>query len=82
MPDVAGPDGLRGFRDPLPDGIDFEFDGDPFPFWEQVIECRPAIGRPPWEPLRGRPAEAAYWYRLDHPPLARRRLARRRRRRS
>jgi acyl-CoA thioesterase len=69
MPDVPGPDGLRGYRDPLPDGIDFEFDGDPFPFWDQVIECRPAIGRPPWEPFADGPAEAAYWYRLDHPPM-------------
>ena len=55
MPDVAGPEGLRGFRDPLPEGVDFEFDGDPFPFWEQVIECRPAIGRPPWEPFEDGP---------------------------
>jgi acyl-CoA thioesterase len=70
MPDVAPPDELRGFRDPLPEGIDFAFDGDPFPFWERVIECRPAIGRPPWEPFEDGPAEVANWYRLDHPPLA------------
>jgi acyl-CoA thioesterase len=70
MPDGPGPEGLRGYRDPLPEGVDFEFDGDPFPFWEQVIECRPAIGRPPWEPFVDGPAEAAYWYRLDHPPLS------------
>lgn len=69
MPPVDGPEGLRGYRDPLPDGVDFDFDGDPFPFWEQVIECRPAIGRPPWEPHVDGPAEAGYWYRLDHPPL-------------
>ena len=70
MPDVPGPDDLRGFRDPLPEGIDFEFDGEPFPFWDRVIETRPAIGRPPWEPFEEGPAEVAYWYRLDHPPLA------------
>ncbi len=69
MPDVAGPDALRGFRDPLPDGVDFEFDGDPWPFWERVVECRPAIGRPPWEPFEEGPAEVVNWYRLDHPPL-------------
>jgi acyl-CoA thioesterase len=69
MPDVPGPDALRGFRDPLPEGVDFEFDRPPMPFWEEVIECRPAIGSPPWEPFVDGPAEAAYWYRLDHPPL-------------
>jgi acyl-CoA thioesterase len=68
MPDVPGPRGLRGFRDPLPEGVVFEFDGPPMPFWEEVLECRPAIGRPPWEPFEDGPAEAAYWYRLDEPP--------------
>jgi acyl-CoA thioesterase len=69
MPDVDGPDGLLGYRDPPPEGVDFELDGDPFPFWDQVVECRPAIGRPPWAPFEEGPAEAAYWYRLDHPPI-------------
>jgi acyl-CoA thioesterase len=68
MPDVPGPGGLRGFRDPLPDGVVFEFDGPPMPFWESVIESRPAIGRPPWEPFEEGPAETAYWYRFDDPP--------------
>jgi acyl-CoA thioesterase len=68
MPDVPGPDELRGFRDPLPDGVEFEFDGPPMAFWDQVLECRPAIGRAPWEPFEDGPAEAANWYRLDHPP--------------
>lgn len=69
MPAVAGPDGLRSYRDPLPEGVEFEFDRPPMPFWEQIIECRPAIGRPPWEPFEDGPAECAYWYRLDDPPL-------------
>src|SRR5690348_14018849 len=34
MPDVPAPEGLRGFRDPLPDGVVFEFDRPPMPFWE------------------------------------------------
>lgn len=68
-PPVDGPDGLRSFRDPLPEGIDFEFDRPPMPFWEEIIECRPAMGRPPWEPFEDGPAECAYWYRLDDPPL-------------
>jgi acyl-CoA thioesterase len=68
MPDVPGPEGLRGFRDPLPEGVVFEFDRPPMPFWEEILESRPAIGRPPWEPFEDGPAETAYWYRLDHPP--------------
>ena len=34
------------FRDPLPEGVDFEFDRPPMPFWEEIVEARPAIGRP------------------------------------
>jgi acyl-CoA thioesterase len=69
MPEVPGPDGLRGYRDPVPDDVDSEFDRPPLPFWEEIVECRPAIGRPPWEPFEPGPAEAAYWYRLDDPPV-------------
>ena len=69
MPVVDGPDGLRSFRDPLPEGIEFEFDGPPMPFWEQIVEGRPVIGTPPWEPFVDGPAERASWYRIDDPPM-------------
>ena len=69
FPDVGGPDTLRGFRDPLPEGVDLEMIRPPMPFWDEVVECRPAIGRPPWEPFVEGPAECAYWYRLDDPPV-------------
>ena len=69
FPTVEGPDGLRSYRDPLPDDVEFEFDGPPMPFWEQIVETRPATGRPPWEPHVEGPAEIVYWYRLDDPPL-------------
>lgn len=69
MPSVEPPEGLRGFRDPLPDGVEFEFTRPPMPFWEAVVEARPAIGRAPWEPFADGPAECAYWYRIDHPPV-------------
>ena len=69
MPDVPGPEGVRGFRDPLPEGVVFELDGPPRPFWDQVVEGRPVIGRAPWEPFVDGPAEAAIWYRLDDPPV-------------
>jgi acyl-CoA thioesterase len=68
-PAVEGPEGLRSFRDPVPPGVDFEFDGPPMPFWEEIIECRPATRRAPWEPFEPGPSECAYWYRLDDPPL-------------
>ena len=69
MPDVAGPESLLGFRDPIPDGIDFTFDF-PLPrFWDEIVESRPAIGRAPWEEFVDGPAESANWYRLDDPPL-------------
>lgn len=68
-PDVDPPDDLRSFRDPPPEGVDFEFDRPPMPFWEEIVEARPVIGRPPWEPFEPGPAVAAYWYRLDSPPM-------------
>jgi acyl-CoA thioesterase len=69
MPDVPGPEELRGWRDGLPEGVEFEFDRPPMPFWERVVESRSAIGRAPWEPFVEGPAEGANWYRLDEPPL-------------
>jgi acyl-CoA thioesterase len=69
MPDVARPDDVRGFRDPLPDGVVFEFDHEPRPFWDSIVEGRPVIGRAPWEPFEEGPAEVATWYRFDQPPL-------------
>lgn len=68
MPDVPGPEGQRSFRDPIPDGIDFEFHRAPMPFWETVLQSRPVIGRAPWEPFEEGPAETANWYCLDDPP--------------
>ena len=59
MPAVDGPEGLRSFRDPLPEGIEFEFARPPMPFWEQIVEARPISGRAPWEPFEDGPAECA-----------------------
>lgn len=69
MPEVAPPEGIRSFRDPLPEGIEFEFARPPMPFWEQIVEGRPAMGRAPWEPFVEGPAESATWCRLDDPPV-------------
>jgi acyl-CoA thioesterase len=68
-PQVPPPEELRGFRDPLPEGVEFEFLRPPMPFWDRVVESRPAIGRPPWEPYQPDvAAEASFWYRLDQAP--------------
>lgn len=69
MPVVDGPDGRRSFRDPLPDGVEFEFLRPPMPFWEEIIESRPVIGRPPWEPFEDCRAETVNWVRIDEPPV-------------
>jgi len=68
-PEVPPPDGLRSFRDPVPDGIDFEFDGPLLPLWERVIETRPALGRAPWEPFVAGRSDVANWVRVEDPPL-------------
>lgn len=69
MPDVPGPEGRRSFRDPLPDGVAFQFPRPPMPFWEEIIESRPVIGRAPWEPFEDGRAESASWCRFDDPPV-------------
>lgn len=69
-PQVPGPGTLPGFRDGVPEGVDFEFDRPQMPFWDSVLETRVAIGRAPWEPFVDGPAEVAYWYRFDDPPVS------------
>ena len=68
-PDVAGPEGLRSFRDGVPEGIDFTFERDQMPFWERIVETRPAVGRAPWEPFEEGPSDVVSWHRFDDPPL-------------
>jgi acyl-CoA thioesterase len=55
------------FRDGPPPDIDFEFDRDPFPFWNQ-IEGRPAYGHAPWEEYEPTSSLRCSWYRFDDPP--------------
>jgi acyl-CoA thioesterase len=68
-PAVAGPDGVRSFRDPVPEGVDFTFARPPMAFWEEIVDGRPVLGRAPWEPHEDGPAEMACWYKPDQPPL-------------
>jgi acyl-CoA thioesterase len=69
-PEVPGPEGLRSFRDPLPEGVEFAFDRPLSRFWGEIIDARPAVGRPPWEPYEPGPAETVFWYRVDDPPVS------------
>jgi acyl-CoA thioesterase len=67
-PDVADAEDLRSFRDPLPPEAGV-LDRGPMPFWEQVIEGRPALGHDFWDPTPRTSAHAANWYRFDHEPI-------------
>jgi acyl-CoA thioesterase len=62
---IPPPEDSPSYRDPVPDGVDFE----PMPFWEQRVEGRRALGHrwdEDWVPDR---AESATWYRFDDPPF-------------
>jgi acyl-CoA thioesterase len=63
-PVVPRVDDCPSFRDPVPDDIDFEFDHEPFPFW-QNIEGKPAIGTPPWEDSAGNEPLRAIYNRFE-----------------
>ena len=64
---VPVPADCPSFRDPPP--VDFELDFEPMPFWEELVEGRPALGHPPWEDYVPDRAERAMWYRFDDPPF-------------
>jgi acyl-CoA thioesterase len=66
---VPPPEACPSFRDPPPDDVDFEFRGEPMPFWEQLVEGRAVLGHPPWEDYTPDRAERAMWYRFDDPPF-------------
>jgi acyl-CoA thioesterase len=70
FPDVRPPEECWSFRDPVPEGVDFAFPGEPLPFWG-FYDGRPAIGRMPWDPPVPGSAESAIWQRIDDPPLTR-----------
>jgi len=68
-PEVAGPDGLPSFRDPLPDDVPATFRNEPRPFWAEICEGRPAIGRAPWEPYEEGPSDVVQWFGYEGAPL-------------
>ena len=58
-PDVVPPSACPSFRDPPPADFDRHF--EPMPFWEQLVEGRPALGNAPWEEYVPDRAETAMW---------------------
>jgi acyl-CoA thioesterase len=67
MPSVPAPDDCPSYRDPPPPEADMP-DGPVFPFWNDVIEGRPALGHAPWDPSPRRAAEVATWIRFEQFP--------------
>jgi acyl-CoA thioesterase len=68
MPDVPPPEECISFRDPPPPEADLP-EGPLFPFWNEVLEGRPALGHAPWDPAERGAAEVATWYRFEQPPI-------------
>lgn len=68
FPEVPSAEGQPSYRDPLPPEAG-EVDRMVFPFWEEVLEGRPALGTPFWDPTPRDKAEQASWYRFEHPPM-------------
>ena len=67
-PDVPPPEECVSFRDPPPPESGMT-ERPQFPFWRDVLEGRPALGHPPWDPTPREAAEVATWFRFDHQPL-------------
>jgi acyl-CoA thioesterase len=67
MPDVPAPEDCVSYRDPPPPEAG-PADGPLFPFWQDVIEGRPALGHAPWDPSPRGAAEVATWFRFEHAP--------------
>jgi len=63
---LPAPSACRSFRDPPPPGVDAF---PPLPFWERLVEGRPALGHAPWEDYEPDRAERANWYRFDEVPF-------------
>lgn len=64
--DLPLPRDCPSMREPPPEGVPAM---EPMPFWEEVIEGRPAIGHAPWDEYTPDSAERAYWYRFDESPF-------------
>jgi acyl-CoA thioesterase len=64
-PVVPPPEDCPSFRDPPPPDVEMF---EPMPFWDQVVDGRPALGHPPWEDYEPQTSERALWCRFDDTP--------------
>jgi len=70
FPDVPAAEDQPSFRDPFPPEAG-DVERIHFPFWEEVLEGRPALGTPFWDTTTVRDkAESATWFRFEQPPVA------------
>jgi len=67
MPRVPPPGRCVSYRDPPPPDAEMP-DGPVFPFWNEVMEGRPALGHAPWDPSPRDAAEVVTWFRFEHFP--------------
>lgn len=67
IPDVPPPEECVSFRDPPPPEAGMP-EGPMFPFWNEVLEGRPAVGHAPWDPSPRGAAEVVTWYRFEQRP--------------
>ena len=65
--DRPDPATCRSYREPPPEG--FEFDFEPMRFWTELVETRHVFGHAPWEDYVPDRAERMMWYRFDEAPL-------------
>jgi hypothetical protein len=63
---IPAPADCPSFRDPPPEGVPVFA---PMPFWDELVEGRPALGHAPWDDYMPERAERAAWYRFDESPL-------------
>ena len=67
-PDVPDAENQPSFRDPFPPEAG-EAERFTFPFWDKILEGRPALGTPFWDPTPRHKAESAAWFRFEQPPV-------------
>ena len=64
--DIPNPGDCPSYRDPPPPGAQVF---PTTPFWDELVDGRPALGHAPWDDYVPDRAERAMWFRFDDSPL-------------
>ena len=64
--DIPRPEDCPSYRDPPPPGAQVF---PPTPFWDELVDGRPALGHAPWDDYVPDRAERAMWFRFDETPF-------------